>query len=214
MDTDVLDEREPVAAGSVDAIAYFHRWLNAVSQDCPQIPQALLRLYFEVDGGPSPATIAETFGCARDQAEQWHAVLQAFLVPPLTYEGLFDVEAALTDARTAWQDHHEEVRGFQTRLHELTAEIVQLDGEKHLNRTAAEKAAINERTAQFDQERETVTRRLQDMPAAAAQYEAALQDATSTWTRPSRSCTRRGSSSSRRSKMPGSRPPGGSCPRC
>lgn len=160
----------------VDTLPSYHRWLALVSPQHPQLPRHLLKLYFEVDGCPEVEAIAERYEVSLENAGSWQRLLEASLIAPSAYAPVFAAEDAIAVCRQGWQAHEAEVHQMRQRVDTLTAEIRQLDGEKHLDRTPEELTAINAKIAQFDDERATLLRRLEDKPEAGAVIQRALQD--------------------------------------
>jgi hypothetical protein len=154
-------------------LVMLERWVGVMTQQHPQIPEALIRLYAEDERCPDAEAIAAALGCETAQAEDWRKVLEAHLLSPAYYTEVFAAEDHVSERRMQQQRYQDDCRATAQRLTELQREIEGTKAYAHLGEEQA--AEVRDKIELLDQERVDLLRHQGDLPGVGRQIDAALE---------------------------------------
>ena len=177
MSTAVVDHQRagmPPAAPTLDDIAFAHTWLLRMQQEHPDIPEALLRAYFESQAAPSVNDLMHALACDHEHAASWQRVLAVRLISPGHYVDLFASEETVSERQRQWQRHQDDVHATAA---ELAAVQQAIELKLAESRMPAYEAAATEELARLDTDDARLRRKQERLPGAGALLQTALAEA-------------------------------------
>jgi hypothetical protein len=167
----------PLEAPTIDEAAFGWRWLTEMQQQHPDIPEPVLRCFFEHEAEPSVAAIQEALSCDTAHAANWHRVLSVRLVSPGEYVAVFAAEDALTACQQSRQRFQDDAQQTQARLADLQRQIAASKAYALSLTDPEEQAEVQRKVEALDQDRVTVLRHQGDLPSVGMLLEHQLTEA-------------------------------------
>jgi hypothetical protein len=180
MRTEVLDPSTaemPADAPTIDEAHFAHRWLATQTAAHPDIPEVVLRAFFECQAEPSIADLQEALGCDTAHATSWQRVLAVRLISPGHYVEAFEAEDGLTACQQQQMRYQEDCHATGQRLRELQEQIEAGLAYLHALTDGGEQAEVQDRLEALDQERVDLLRHQGDLPGVGRLIEAHLAEA-------------------------------------
>jgi hypothetical protein len=141
----------------------------------PDLPEAVLRAYFEHEAEPAIADIREALDCDEAQAEGWRKMLAVRLVSPAAYSALFAAQEAVRERQRQWQRYEDDVRATAAELAAVHQAIELKRAESHL---PAYEAEATKELARLDEDDARLRRKTERLPGTGRLVEAKLAEAT------------------------------------
>jgi hypothetical protein len=116
MTDDSTTTTTPLEDPTLAQIEFGYRWLTEMQQQHTDIPEPVLRCFFEHEAAPSVADLQAALACDETHAASWVRVLALRLVSPGHYTDIFVAEDAVNDLQQQWRLYEEDVRATAAEL--------------------------------------------------------------------------------------------------
>jgi hypothetical protein len=143
----------------------------------PDLPEAVLRVYFEHQADPTAADLQAVLGGNVALAEQWRKLLHVWLVSPGYYVDLFAAEDVVSERHRQGMSYQDDCRATAQRLQELQGQIEATLAYRHSLRDPVEQAEVQAKLDDLDAARVMLLRHQGDLPGAGTRIEAAMTEA-------------------------------------